>query len=335
MHPWKLFSSYINLILQFKYYLLTFIGIFVAINGYAEDSKSWQISSPYILSEEIKAEDITCNNSSLTIQAEVTGQIFSVGCEIIIGENSLLHQGITFSGGHLEIKPNADIFGDIVQLGGTLKIAPGTNLHGIIRRYPQPNPPLMVLNLSQHYLTFPRTVPNNLDHLSRVAQELRLHHITEKERIPLESFKIKNFLEFLFKQKGIRFAQKWTYEKNNYPIELQIMEFASQEKAFQFWKNILTFTNLSLEHSIQNSLGDGGHWFFRFQNNATLIWHRKSWIFSAHVNALTNSNDIVQWEAAEKELDQMIQIFQKALVANTNNLDVGDRFIGSFSINDR
>ena len=315
--------------------LIISLGILSATPSLANTPKSWQISSPYILPEDVVTRDVTCNNATLTIQAEVTGQIFAVGCQLIIGEFSLLHQGIIFSGGHLKIESNAEIFGDIIQIGGILQIVPGANLHGMIRRYQQSvQPPQPFLDISQHYLTFQRIVPNNLEHLMRVAQELRLHQIVEKGRKPLESFVVPNFLDFLFQKEQIRFAQKWLYEKNNYPIELQIMEFSSPEKAFQFWKNILTFTNLSLEHSVQNGLGDGGHWFFRFQNRSTLIWHRKSWIFSAQVHAITDLNDVVKWKDGEKELDEMIRIFQQALLSNTNKLDIGDRFIGAFSVSD-
>ncbi len=315
--------------------LMICVGTFLATPSFANTHKSWQISSPYILPEDIVTQDITCNNATLTIQAEVTGQIFAVGCQLVLGESSLLHQGILFSGGHLKIEANAEIFGDITQIGGTLQIIPGANLHGMIRRYqksidlPQP-----FLDISQHYLTFQRIVPNDLEHLIRVAQELRLHQIIEKGRKPLESFIVPNSLDFLFQKEQIRFAQKWLYEKNNYPIELQIMEFSSPEKAFQFWKNILTLTNLSLEYSVQNGLGDGGHWFFRYQNRSTLIWHRRGWVFSAQVYAPTDRHDIVNWKGAEKELDEMIRIFQQALLANTNKLDIGDKFIGVFSVSD-
>ncbi|MBF0289157.1 MAG: hypothetical protein HQM14_15165 [SAR324 cluster bacterium] len=311
------------------------IGALSSKAAIAEDLKSWQISSPYILSEEVIAQDVTCNNSSLIIQAEVTGQIFAVGCDLVIGENSLLHQGITFSGGDITVESNADIFGDITQIGGSLALSDHANLHGMIHRYQNSiEPPLRFISISQHYLTFQRIVPNNLEHLTRIAQELRLHRILEQGRSPLLSFKIPNFLEFLFQKEQIRFAQKWTYEKNHYPIELQIMQFSSKENSFQFWKNISTFTNLSMEHSIQNNLGDGGHWFFRFQNYSVLTWHRNNWIFCAQVYAQTDANGLVNWKDAEAELDEMIRIFQQALVSNTSSPDVGDRFIGAFSISD-
>ncbi|MBF0280660.1 MAG: polymer-forming cytoskeletal protein [SAR324 cluster bacterium] len=325
--------------LPFKILLTVSIVSLVAFSAapsYAKTPKSWQISSPYILQDDVVTRDITCNNATLTIQAEVTGQIFAVGCQLVIGESSLLHQGIIFSGGHLLVEENAEIFGDITQIGGSLKIVPGANLHGIIRRFQKSvDPPKLFLDISQHYLTFQRIVPNNLEHLMRVAQELRLHQIIEKGRKPLKSFIIPNFLDFLFQKEQIRFAQKWLYEKNSYPIELQIMEFSSPEKAFQFWTNILTFTNLSLEHSVQNGLGDGGHWFFRFQNRSTLIWHRRGWVFSAQVYAPTDPNDVVHWNDAENELDGMIRIFQQALRSNTNKLDQGDRYIGDFSVSAR
>ncbi len=311
------------------------LGCLFSTTTQAEDLKSWQIASPYILPEEVTTQDVTCNNSSLIIQAEVTGQIFAVGCDLVIGENSLLHQGLTFSGGDITVESNADIFGDITQIGGRLQLSDQANLHGMIHRYQNSiEPPQRFLDISQHYLTFQRIVPNNLEHLSRIAQELRLHRIIEKGRSPLESFKVPNFLEFLFQKEQIRFAQKWIYEKNHYPIELQIMQFSSQEHSFQFWKNISTFTNLSMEHSVQNNLGDGGHWFFRFQNYSILTWHRNNWIFCAQVYAQTNSDGIVNWKDAETELDEMIRIFQQALVSNTSNPDVGDRFIGAFSISD-
>jgi len=376
--------------------------LFIPLIVVAVENKSWQISSPYTLTEEIITNDITCNNSDLTIQAEVKGEIFAVGCDIVIGDNSLINQGIVFSGGSLTIEKNAEIFGDITQIGGSLTISPQANLHGVIRRYQNSvQPPKHFLNISQQYLTFQRIIPNNLEHLTRVAQELRLHHIIEKTRKPIESFSVPNFLEFLFKisykitehslkalrnrglpeniinklnsikdkeykirgeylatleamigkervlqfedlllkhaffrNEQIRFAQKWTYEKNKYPIELQILEFDSTEKAFQFWKNILTFTNTSLERSVQNSYGDGGHWFFRLQDRSTLMWFRKSWIFSVQVKASIDSEGIVQWKPAEKELDEWIRIFQKALISNTNNLDTGDQFIGAYSVSD-
>lgn len=328
--------NHFSLIFPHPFFLAILVFGSVLVNpSFATSPKSWQISSPYLLSEEIVTRDVTCNNADLTIQAEVTGQIFAVGCDLIIGENGLIHQGIMFSGGQLNIEANAEVFGDIIQIGGVLQILPGANLHGIVKRYQHSvQPPQLFLDLSQHYLTFQRIVPNNLEHLMRVAQELRLHHIIEKERKRLESFTIPQFLDFLFQKEQIRFAQKWSYEKNKYPIELQIVEFSSPEKAFQFWKNILTFTNLSLEHSVQNGLGDGGHWFFRLQNRSILIWYRRGWVFSAQIYALTDSKDVVNWKDAEKELDEMIRIFQRALLSNTNHLDIGDRFIGAFSVSD-
>ena len=303
------------------------VGMFCATFSWANDPKSWQIASPYLLSEEIVTQDITCNHAELTIQAEVLGQIFSVGCDLIVGGNGLLYQGIIFSGGQLKVESNAEIFGDITQIGGTLKIMPEANLSGTVNRYQHAvQPPKDFLAISQHYLTFQRIVPNNLAHLMRAAQELRLHRIIEKKRQRLESFSLPQFLDFLFQKGQIRFAQKWSYEKNTHPIELQIVEFASPEKAFQFWKNILTFTNLDLEHSVQNGLGEGGHWFFRHQNRSTLIWYRKSWIFSAQIVAGP------QWLEAEKALNEMIRTFQQSLIANTSRLDLGDRFIGAFSL---
>ncbi len=299
------------------------------IPTWADGVRSWQISAPYTLPENVVAHDITCNHSKLSIHAEVTGQIFAVECDLVIGKNSLLHRGVIFSGGNVRIEDNADIFGDVTQIGGELWLDPGANLRGTVHRYQQSvRPPTPFLHASQNYLTFRRIVPNDLEHLFRVAQELQLKQM-EQNRTPLETFKIPNFLEFLFQKEQIRFAQKWTYEKNHYPIEFQIMQFASSEKAFRFWTNILTFTNLNLEHSIQNSLGDGGHWFFRFQNRSTLLWHRTNWIFSAQVYGLSTLEDGVNWISGEAELEDFIRLFQEALLANAQTLDVGDMFISS------
>lgn len=291
--------------------------------------KSWQVAAPATISEDTVAKDVTCNHSQLSILAEVTGQVFAVGCNLMIGKNSLLHRGVVFSGGILRIEEGANIFGDIVQIGGELSLDPGANLSGVVQRYQESlQPPGVFMEASQRYLTFPRIVPDSVDHLTRAAKELRLRKIQEKSTQPLESFKIKGFLEFLFQKEQIRFAQKWTYDQEKYLVELQIIEFQSKELALRFWKNILTFTNLNMEHSVENSLGEGGHWAFRYQNMSTLMWHRNSWLIAAHVIIDDTPTDGI-WSNAEKQRDRLVEALHKSIIANTNQQDSGDTYIGS------
>jgi len=297
----------------------------------SEEIRSWQISAPYTLAEDVVAQDVTCNHSSLTIQAEVTGQVFAVGCELTLGQNSLLHHGVTFSGGKLQVEEYADVFGDITQIGGKLWVAPNANLHGIIHRYrsSEETPP-EVQNVSQRYLTFRRMIPNDIEHFDRAIQELNLTYSPLKERDSLASFEIQNFLDFRFKQDQVQFAQKIIYEKKSgFPIELQVIQFESEEQAFWFWRNILSFTNLNLSRSVQNSLGDGGHWFFRFQNRSSLLWHRRTWVFSAQVITPKNEADDFLWVESENQRDEWIRYFQKSLSENAGKIELGDRFIGN------
>ncbi|MGK5092690.1 hypothetical protein WDW89_11840 [Deltaproteobacteria bacterium TL4] len=296
----------------------------------ANENKSWQISSPYVLSSDVVAKDVTCNHSTLTIQAEVTGQIFSVGCLVTIGPNSLLHNGIVFSGGALNVESRAEIFGDITQIGGILQLAPKANLRGIIRRYQRgATPPDLFLDASQRYLTFQRIVPQNMDHLNRAEQELKLQHVVDKGKEPINSYLVPNFMEYIFNPEHYRFAQKWMYEKGGHLIDLQIIEFVSDERAFKFWRHMLSFSNLNMSYSVQNSLGDGGHWFFRFQERSTFLWHRENWFFAVHVIAAEDEDGLYLWTDAEAKRDEFIRLLQKALLNNTNSQDIGDEYIGT------
>ena len=293
----------------------------------AQEIRSWQILTPYTLAEDVVAEDVTCNHSALIIQAEVTGKVFAIGCELTIGQNSLLHHGVTFSGGYLKVDQFADIFGDITQIGGRLDFSPEANLRGVIHQYQNASePPSEVANISERYLTFRRVVPMDSEHLERALQELQMMSDTPFARESLHSFVVPEFLEFLFKEDNVRYAQKIMFTKDHAPLELQALEFVSLEQSRWFWKNILSFTNLKLSRSVQNNLGDGGHWFFRFKNRSSLLWHRANWFFSMQVS-MSPENLEEDWTALEKVRDTWIQQFQRALMTNGGVPDNGDHYI--------
>ncbi|MBF0237064.1 MAG: polymer-forming cytoskeletal protein [SAR324 cluster bacterium] len=315
---------------------LSKFSLMIAIMGttvpvYADSLKSMQISKDYELGEDLVANDITCNHSRLNILGKVKGRIFSVDCDVTVGHQSLLEKGIIFAGGSLSIQEKATITGDISQIGGILQIPPNVDLQGVIRRYPKKDePPKEFLQASLHYLTFQRIVPVDVDHLNRSIAELLQKGITETHREPLKEFTIPEFAEYVFKPDYVRFAQKWTYIKEGYNLEMQIMEFKSSAESLIFWKNIMRLGNVNMSHSVLNSMGDGGHGYYRYKDRSTILWYRGDWIFSLQVLVPEKLPVEKNWRDAEIQRDGFISMFYESLKNNTLNLDSGDIFVGSW-----
>lgn len=308
---------------------LVFCGVCPLATVFAEPPPSWQITVPYTLSENVIAQSVVCNHTTLVVEAEVLGPLFAVECHLTLGHQSLLHQSITVLGGTLIIEKEAQIFGDIVQIGGVSTVSPKAKISGKFKhRRPRQKLPKEVLALNKTYLTFSRSVPRDIEHLTRAFQEFQWSGMENIFQGPLDSLEIPGVLEFLFNEKEVRFAQKWQYLLNDIPIKFQAVQFISDVESRDFWKRLLSFTGNQPHNSIQNNLGDGGHWFLQLEHHVVFLWFQKNWLLVCQVEQRPKNHESRKEMSSDVVLQQFILTLKTILKSSDLVQHSGDVFIG-------
>lgn len=259
-------------------------------------------------------DDVVVAQGDLMVKGRVKGSIFLVNGNILLNSGSVVEGNITLLDGSLWVLPGSQVKGEISVLAGKLHIEDGAKVASEARSLEKvPTLPAEKISIVSRYLVFNRFVPPSPYDFAKLSLldlgQLRLRK--KADRIPEE-------LKFFYKMgkmpinsEDVADSRELIFKKHDIWVRVVAIRFNSQPSTENFWDGLQENFEEKARHSVHNSLGEGAHWFFRYEGSSYCLWQKGDVFQAVMIRHDDDHPERREWAEVESLRDAIILELEK------------------------
>jgi cytoskeletal protein CcmA (bactofilin family) len=265
-------------------------------------------------------DDVVVADGDLTVQGTVRGSVFVVNGDALLSPGASVAGNLTVLSGSLSVARGAAVDGEINVLSGQAHVEDGARVGGEVHAVEEVSSltPEKLAFISRYILFDRRTPPDTftlsgLDRLDppglrpvrRRGMKVFELGLFELGHMPLDRDAVDDSW-----QMDYRGRDKW--------LRVAVVRFKTADGAAGFWSGLREKFEGRTTYSVHNSLGEGGHWFFRHREATYCLWFSGRTLQAVMVRQFKDDPGPGQWKEAEAVRDQVVAAL-KSLYNGSDN----------------
>lgn len=252
-------------------------------------------------------EDVVVAEGRLINRGRIKGSVFVVKGEIFLEQGSMVEGGITLIGGNLFFGKGATVKGGIHIFNGRAELGEANKPEGefqVIERVSSLDSEK--LNWLSNYLVFERVVPEDKFYFEEIEKlDLKELGLSFKKKEKIYEFELPELGDISFRAKGVEFSESLEF-RGTEPVEIVLIDFQTKEDAERFFSLIRKRFEHRISYSIHNGLGEGAHWFFRYEGKVYSLWTKEDKIVSLVLGKERHRRGEREFKKLESFRDELI-----------------------------
>ncbi|HUT53509.1 MAG TPA: hypothetical protein VM658_08970 [bacterium] len=253
-------------------------------------------------------DDVVVADGNLTVRGKVRGSVFVVNGDALLSPGASVAGNLTVLSGSLWVSKGAAVEGESNVFSGEAHVEEGANIAGEVRALEEVSSltPEKLALISRCILFDRKTPPDTfaLSGLDRLAppglrpvrrRGLKVFELGlfELGRMPLDRDEVDDSW-----QMNYRGRDEW--------VRVAVVRFKTDDEAARFWSGLREKFEGRTTYSVHNSLGEGGHWFFRHREATYCLWFSGRTLQAVMVRQFKDDPGPREWKEAEAFRDQVV-----------------------------
>jgi hypothetical protein len=253
-------------------------------------------------------DDVVVADGNLTVQGAVRGSVFVVNGDVTLAPGANVTGNLTVLSGSLRVAKGATVEGEVNVFSGQAQIEPGAQVGGEVHALDEVSSltPERLALVSRCILFDRKTPPDTfaLTGLDRLDLE-GLRRVRDRGR-RVSELGLFELGHMGIDREAVDDSWQSDYRGRDEWVRVAVVRFKTEEDAARFWSGLRQRFEGRTTNSVHNSLGEGGHWFFRHRESSYCLWFKGRTFQAVMVRQFEDHPGPRGWEQAETLRDQAV-----------------------------